>query len=113
MRLEPDLPGLLKALARIYEAVGVKSAGGRVMLATELFLSSLAFIGVSIALVHEMIEAVYSSFRGHDFAFHTLIYVVFFMTFAFVSLVLVFLREWLEWLERGEPRRTKPRNFAK
>jgi hypothetical protein len=100
---------LTHALTRFVEAAGLRSAGGRVMLACEVVAGVLLAFVIAVLLLHEILAAVVSWLISSRFSgFHGTRDI--FLTYAAIivlSLVFVFLREMLGARTRV-PRRPKP-----
>jgi TRAP-type mannitol/chloroaromatic compound transport system permease small subunit len=84
---------LVRAFSKFMDTIGIKSAGGRVMLGIECFNGVFLLLALSLALTHDLIEFAVNSWRGVDHASNTGKYFLLVVFIMLISVFMVFVRE--------------------
>jgi hypothetical protein len=88
---------LVEALTKLFEASGLRSASGRVMVLCEVVLAAFLAVPLVMYLIHDLVVFIVLLFKhpeqAHQGDFHRMFFVYAFLLA--VSLVFVFVRETL------------------
>ena len=94
MHLKPEeFITLIDAIARLFDIIGIRSHGGRVMLGTELVIGVFMLLAFALLLLHEILAALYSLARAQEFSFHSDRSFMIFSGIIAFSFIIVLIRE--------------------
>ena len=84
---------MVRALGGFMDLIGVKSAGGRIMLGVEVVLGLFLLMALGLLLSHDLVEFLVNAYRGEPRVSSSGRHFQLFVAVMVLSLLLVFVRE--------------------